>query len=45
MILHTFSEFISKYLLPNKSKDIFRVHIRHYWHFQGVTGKQYYATF
>ena len=24
---------------PNNSKHIFRVHIKHYWHFQGVTFK------
>ena len=49
MIQHTFSEFISnnthtfRELLPNKSKHIFRVHIKYYWHFQGVTSKQYYT--
>ena len=51
MIIHTFSEFISNNthtfseLLPNKSKHIFRVHIKHYWHFEGVTRKQYYTLF
>ena len=51
MIIHTFSEFISNNthtfseLLPNKSKHIFRVHIKHYWHFEGVTPKQYYTLF
>ena len=51
MIIHTFSEFISNNtytfseLLPNKSKHIFRVHIKNYWHFQGVTLKQYYTLF
>ena len=51
MIIHTFSEFISNNthtfseLLPNKSKHIFRVHIKHYWHFEGVTPKQYYPLF
>ena len=50
-ILNTFSEFISnkthivRELLPNKSKHIFRVHIKHYWHFEGVTPKQYYTLF
>ena len=45
MIIHTFSEFISNNthtfseLLPNKSKHIFRVHIKHYWHFEGVTSE------
>ena len=44
--LNTFSEFKSNSthtfweLIPNKSKQIFRVHIKHYWHFQGVTPKQ-----
>ena len=28
-------------LLPNKSKHIFRVRIKHYWHFQGVTLENY----
>ena len=42
--LNTFSEFITsntdfRELLPNKSKCIFRVHIKHYWHFQGITPK------
>ena len=37
---HTFRE-----LLPNKSKDIFRVYIKHYWHFEEVTPKQYYMLF
>ena len=37
---HTFRE-----LLPNKSKHIFRAHIKHYWQFQGVTPKQYYTFF
>ena len=32
-------------LLPNKSKQIFRVHIKHYWHFEDVTPKQYYTLF
>ena len=51
MILHPFSEFISnnthtfRELLPNRSKHIFRVHIKQYWHFQGVTPKQYYTLF
>ena len=51
MILHTFSDFISmithtfRELLPNKSKHIFRVYIKHYWLFQGVTPKQYYTHF
>ena len=46
-----FSEFISnntntfRELLPNKSKNIFRVHIKYYWHFQGVISKQYYTLF
>ena len=31
---HTFRE-----LLPKNSKNIFRVHIKHYWHFQGITSK------
>ena len=26
-------------LLPNKNKQIFRVHIKHYQHFDGVTPK------
>ena len=49
--LNTFSEFLSsnthtfRELLPNKSKHIFRVHIKHYWHFEGVTRKQYYTLF
>ena len=49
--LNTFSEFISnnthtfKELLPNKSKHISRVHIKHYWHFAGVTPKEYYTLF
>ena len=37
---HTFRE-----LLPNRRKHIFRVHIKHYWHFQGVTPKHYYTFF
>ena len=51
MIQYTFSEFISnstdtfRELLPNRSKHIFRVHIKHYWHFQGVTLKYYYMLF
>ena len=32
-------------LLPNKSKHFFRVHIKHYWYFEGVTSKQYYTLF
>ena len=32
-------------LLPNKSKHIFRVDIKHYWHFEGVIPKQYYTLF
>ena len=49
--LNTFSEFISnnthtfEELLPNKSKHISRVHIKHYWHFAGVTPKEYYTLF
>ena len=49
--LKTFPEFISnnihtfRELLPNKSKQIFRVHIKHYQHFDGVTPKQYYILF
>ena len=49
--MNTFSEFLSsnthtfRELLPNKSKHIFRVHIKHYWHFDGVTPKQYYTLF
>ena len=49
--LNTFSEFLSKNthtfreLLPNKSKHIFRVHIKHYWHFEEVTPRQYYTFF
>ena len=35
---HTFRE-----LLPNKKKQIFRVDIKHYWHFEGVTPKQFYT--
>ena len=51
MRLKTFSEFTSnnthtfRELLPNKSKHIFRVHIKHYWHFEKVTPKQYYTLF
>ena len=51
MILNTFSGFISnnthtsRELLPNKSKHIFRFHIKHYSHFEGVTPKQYYTLF
>ena len=30
-------------LLPNKSKHILGVHMKHYWHFQRVTLKQYNA--
>ena len=47
--MNTFSEFLSsnthtfRELLPNKSKHIFRVHIKHYWHFEGFTPKQYYT--
>ena len=38
--MNTFSEFISKReLLRNKRKQIFIVHIKHYWHFDGVTPK------
>ena len=37
---HTFRE-----LLPNKSKHIFRVHIKHYWHFEEITPKQYHTLF
>ena len=50
-ISHTFSEFISnnthtfRELLPNKSKHNFRVNIKHYWHFEGVTRKQYHTLF
>ena len=49
--LNTFSEFLSnnthtfRELLPNKSKHIFRVHIKHYWHFEEVTPRQYYTFF
>ena len=49
MILYIFSEFksnnthIFREFLPNKSKHISRVHIKHYWHFQGVSPKQYYT--
>ena len=49
--LNTFSEFISNdthtftELLPSKSKQIFIVHIKHYWHFDGVTSKQQYTLF
>ena len=49
--LNTFSEFISnnthtfKELLPNKSKHVFRVYIKHRWHFEAVTPKQYYTLF
>ena len=51
MILYTFSEFMSnnihtfRKLLPNNGVHIFRVHIKHYWHFQGVTPKQHYTLF
>ena len=51
MKLNTFSEFISnnthtfRKLLTNKSKHIFRVHIKHYWQLEGVTPKQYYTLF
>ena len=51
MIIKPFSEFIShnthtfRELLANRSKHIFRVHIKHYWHFQGITLKQYYTLF
>ena len=38
---HTFKE-----LLPNKSKQIFRVHIKHYWYLlERVTFKQYDTLF
>ena len=37
---HLFTE-----LLPNKIKHIFRVHIKHYWHFEGVTRKQCWTLF
>ena len=39
------NNFFSLALLPNKSIQIFRVHIKHYWHFDGVTPKQYYTIF
>ena len=51
MILHIFSELISnnihtfRELLPKKSKHIYRLHIKQYWHFQGVTPKQYCTLF
>ena len=32
-------------LLPNKSKCIFRVHIKHCWYFQGATPKKIPNTF
>ena len=32
-------------LLPNKSKQFFRVHINNYWHFEVVTPEQYYTLF
>ena len=50
MMLHT-SEFKSsntqtlRELLPNRSKPIFRVHIKHYWHFQWVTPRLKYTLF
>ena len=30
-------------ITTNNRKHFFRFHIKQYWHFQRVTGKQYYA--
>ena len=44
LIVHI-KKYTFRELLLNKSKQVSRVHIKHYWHFQGVTSKQYYALF
>ena len=41
----TYNTHTFRALLPNKSKQIFRVYIKHYWHFDEVTPKQYYTLF
>ena len=32
-------------LLPNKGKQIFRVHVKHYYNFDGGNPTQYYTFF
>ena len=51
MILNPFPEFMSnnthtfREFLLNRSKHIFRIYIKHCWHFQGVTPKHYHTFF
>ena len=51
MILNPFLEFMSnnthtfREFLLNRSKHIFRIYIKHCWHFQGVTPKHYHTFF
>ena len=51
IILHTFPEFVSnnnnifKKLVARNTAHISRASIKQHWHFQRVTGKQYYKRF